>query len=122
MMNQELKNRLINLGLDVNKSLKLYFLEDEDFYEKIIYESFLKEDLLVNTYKYVQENDIENAFMNAHKLKSQIGYLCFDRLYAMISMVCDILRNKKIDGVILLLEEMENPYYKFISILKEYHK
>ncbi len=120
-MNQEFKNKLSDLGLDVNKSLKLYFLDDEDFYEKILFEYFLKEDLLALSYKYTQENDIENAFMNAHKLKSQIGYLCFDHLYVMISKVCDILRNKKIDGVLSLLDEMEYPYYKFISILKEYH-
>lgn len=121
-MDQELKTRLVDLGIDVNKALKLYFLDDEEFYLNTICDAFLKEDLLGNTYKCIQENDIENAFMNAHKLKSQIGYLCFDRLYAMISMVCDILRNKKIDGVKLLLEEMEKPYYQFISLLKEYHK
>lgn len=120
-MDKKIKENLIKIGIDVDKALKLYFLDDEDFFIKVILDNFLKQDLYMETYKKVQENDLDQAFMYAHKLKSQIGYLCFTRLYDNICIVCDRLRNKKSDDVLSLLEDIEIPYYKFISLLKEYH-
>lgn len=121
-MNPYLKIDLIEIGVDVERALKDYFLGNEDIFEKIIMQSLTTDDLIAETYAALDANDVERAFNATHKLKSQLGYFCFDVVNNNVKAACEIFRAKEMNGARELLDEVKDRYYAFMNILKKYAK
>lgn len=121
-MNPYLKMDLLEIGVDVNRATKDYFIGNEDMFERIIMSMISEDDLMQEAYDGINEGDAKKAFQATHKLKSELGYFCFDQVNTNVKAACEIFRAGNIAGSKELLDEVKDDYYKLIKILKKYSK
>lgn len=105
-MDQELKEQLKNVGVDVDTGLKR-FMNNEALYMKFL-NKFLTEPTYEQLRECIQKEDYPEAFRQAHTLKGVSANLSLTLLADKVSELVELLRN------------CENPTEEVSAKAKEY--
>lgn len=105
-MDQELKEQLKNVGVDVDTGLKR-FMNNEALYMKFL-NKFLTEPTYEQLKECIQKEDYPEAFRQAHTLKGVSANLSLTLLADKVSQLVELLRN------------CENPTEEISAKAKEY--
>ena len=118
-MEQYFKSKLIEIGVDVNRSIKEYFFGNENYFEDVLKLYPTNENLFDKIYEEINENNTDRAFDYAYQLQIQMSFLCFDVLYNKITRAVDKFRRGSTLGTKNLFDQVHNRYHDFILIIKE---
>lgn len=118
-MEQNYKSRLIESGLDVNRSVKEYFFGNENYFIEAVKCYPTDIDFFKEIYKCIEEVNPSKAFELAYQLQIQLGFLCFDVVYNKVTKALDKFRKGSVFATKNLFDQVHNRYKDFISIVKE---
>lgn len=111
-----LKEDLIALGIDYNKTLER-FLGKPDFYREFLYQ-FPDDPQLDTLLAATKDHDVKKAFKAAHTLKGLCGNLGLNNLLKPILPLVEILRKDSFDGIESLLDELVIQHKKTCDVLE----
>jgi hypothetical protein len=120
-MDKEFKDKLYKIGFNVDQSVNYYFLNSEDYFEKILKKYLIEDDIMEQALKCIEQNDCIGAFNATHKLKAQLGYFCYDSLCEKVKLSCEYFRHNDFDQGKRLLKSCEEEYYYLVDILKNHY-
>ncbi|MCM1496177.1 MAG: Hpt domain-containing protein [Bacteroides sp.] len=122
-MEQELKEQLKNVGVDVDTGLKR-FMNNEALYMKFL-NKFLTEPTYEQLQECIQKEDYPEAFRQAHTLKGVSANLSLTLLADSVSRLVELLRNceNPTEEISVKAKEYMNEitekYLEVSSVLKE---
>lgn len=117
-MNSQLKDRLQEAGVDMEKTLGR-FLNNEAMYEKFL-RRFLQDQSFPTLEHAVAQNDIEEIERSAHTLKGVSANLGLDPIAAILGeMVCAV-RAGNTDGLGELFAGAKEQYNVFVQVISQY--
>ena len=118
-MEQYFKSKLIEIGVDVNHSIKEYFFGNDNCFEEILKLYPTDNNLFNQIYDAISNGEAQKAFELAYQLQIQLGFLCFDVVYNKVTRAMDKFRRGTILGTKNLFDQVNNRYHDFILIIKE---
>lgn len=118
-MEQNIKSKLIESGLDVNRSIKDYFFGNDNYFIEAIKNYPTDIDFFKEIYKCIEEQDAHKAFELAYQLQIQLGFLCFDVVFNKVTKAVDKFRKGSVFATKNLFDQVHNRYKDFILIVKE---
>lgn len=118
-MEQYLKSKLIETGLDVNRSIKEYFFGNESLFEDAIKSYPTDDNIFSLIYESIEKQDTIKAFELAYQLQIQLGFLCFDVVYNKVTRAVDKFRKGTLFGTKNYFDQVNNRYQDFILIVKQ---
>ena len=118
-MEQYFKSKLIEIGVDVNRSVKEYFFGSENYFEETLKLYPTNDDLFNKIYEEINNNNTSKAFEYAYQLQIQMSFLCFDVVYNKVTRAIDKFRRGTTFGTKNLFDQVNNRYHDFILIVKE---
>lgn len=118
-MDQKLKNRLTDAGVDLERTL-YRFLNNEPMYEKFLMR-FPQDENYIQLEQAIQNGDMRDMERPAHTLKGVSANLGLDSLASLLNqMVMRIRRGEDTPETLMpLFQEIQAEYQKLCSILKE---
>lgn len=125
-MEQELKEQLKNVGVDVDTGLKR-FMNNEALYMKFL-NKFLTEPTYEQLQECIQKEDYPEAFRQAHTLKGVSANLSLTLLADSVSRLVELLRNceNPTEEISVkakeYMDEITENYLEVSSVLKENEK
>ena len=120
-MNEDIWDFLLELGSTDIHDTKDRFLNNASFYAKHL-DRCLKDPSFSELKKYLQENDIQNAFETAHSLKGMTGNLGLTPIYNLLIKITEPLRAGQIDGMLELYSLLEKELEKTRKVAEGYLK
>lgn len=90
-MTREVKDELINIGIDLDSALER-FLGNEDMYERFL-RQFVTDEYFDILIKACDDNNCEEAFKASHTLKGLCGNLSINSLFDIISNQVEYFRS-----------------------------
>ena len=118
-MEQYFKSKLIEIGVDVNRSVKEYFFGNENFFEETLKLYPTHDNLFNKVYEEINNGNTSKAFEYAYQLQIQMSFLCFDVVYNKVTRAIDKFRRGTTFGTKNLFDQVNNRYHDFILIVKE---
>ena len=118
-MEQYFKSKLIEIGVDVNRSVKEYFFGNENYFEETLKLYPTNDGLFNKIYEEINNNNTSKAFEYAYQLQIQMSFLCFDVVYNKVTRAIDKFRRGTTFGTKNLFDQVNNRYHDFILIVKE---
>lgn len=118
-MEQYYKSKLIEIGVDVNRSIKEYFFGNENLFEETLKLYPTNEHFFTRIFYAIADNDASKAFEIAYELQIQLGFLCFDVVYNKIIKALDKFRRGTVFATKNYLDQVSNRYHDFILIIKD---
>ena len=118
-MEQYFKSKLIEIGVDVNRSVKEYFFGNENYFEETLKLYPTHDNLFNKVYEEINNNNTSKAFEYAYQLQIQMSFLCFDVVYNKVTRAIDKFRRGTTFGTKNLFDQVNNRYHDFILIVKE---
>lgn len=109
-------NKLKSVGINYDSGLAR-FAGKKELYEKYL-NKFVDDQSFNDLNKYLEANDIENAFKAAHTLKGIVGNLSMDNLYNATCLLVEDLRVGKTDNLDTLFSPVKDEYEKVLNVLK----
>ena len=113
------KSKLIEAGVDVNRSVKEYFFENLSNFMDVVKNYPTDINLFKEIYAAIEDNDSVKAFEIAYQLQIQLGFLCFDVVYNKVIKALDKFRKGTVFGTKKYFDQVYNRYNDFIEIVKE---
>lgn len=107
--------KLQEMGCDVSDAL-VRFLDDEDFYLQC-YEKVMEDPCFTALGQALNENNIKEAFEQAHTLKGIVGNMGLNSLYDILDFIVSSLRNGIVEGMHEKYEELIAEQEKYKEIL-----
>lgn len=117
-MSDNLKNELIEQGVDYNTALER-FMGKDDLYKRFL-EKFLDDENFNKLEENLENKNIEEAFKCAHTLKGLSGNLGFDNLLQEDAQIVEILRGGSLEGVDELFLVLKEKYEKLCNTIIQY--
>lgn len=118
-MDQYIKSKLIESGMDVNRSIKEFFFGSESSFEETLKNYPTKVNLFNEVYDAIEKNDAGRAFDISYQLQIQLSFLCFDVVYNKITRAMDKFRKGSVFGTKNYFDQIRNRYHDFFIIVKE---
>ena len=118
-MEQYFKSKLIEIGVDVNRSVKEYFFGNESYFEDAIRNYPTNFDIFEHIFQAIEEQDSTKAFELAYQLQIQLGFLCFDVVYNKVNRALDKFRRGTLFGTKKYFDQVNNRYHDFILIARQ---
>ena len=118
-MEQYFKSKLIEIGVDVNRSVKEYFFGNENYFEETLKLYPTHDNLFNKVYEEINNGNTSKAFEYAYQLQIQMSFLCFDVVYNKVTRAIDKFRRGTTFGTKNLFDQVNNRYHDFILIVKE---
>ena len=118
-MEQYFKSKLIEIGVDVNRSVKEYFFGNENYFEETLKLYPTNENLFNMIYEEISNGNTSKAFEYTYQLQIQMSFLCFDVVYNKVTRAIDKFRKGTTFGTKNLFDQVNNRYHDFILIVKE---
>lgn len=118
-MEQYFKSKLIEIGVDVNRSVKEYFFGNENYFEETLKLYPTHDNLFNKIYEEINNGNTSKAFEYAYQLQIQMSFLCFDVVYNKVTRAIDKFRRGTTFGTKNLFDQVNNRYHDFILIVKE---
>ena len=116
-MNDNLKNELIEQGVDYKTTLER-FMGKDNLYENFLIK-FLGDDNFDKLEENIKNKNINEAFKCAHTLKGLCGNLGFNNLLREDSQIVEILRSESLDGVEELFDTLKKKYDKLCDTIRK---
>ena len=118
-MEQFIKYKLIEAGLDVNRSIKEYFFGSESSFEDALKSYPTNINLFNEVYSAIEKGDANRAFELSYQLQIQLSFLCFDVVYNKITRAMDKFRKGSVFATKNYFDLVRNRYYDFFIIVKQ---
>ena len=116
-MNEDLKQRLIKLGLDVDSAVRR-FMDDENMFLKYLLR-FEKERSYSDMIEALKNKEMEKAFKAAHSFKGVCGNLSMEELYKLACRQVEILRENQLDGLEENTELLSREYKRVVTGIRK---
>lgn len=110
------KEAMEKIGMDVAGALER-FMGNEVLYIKFL-KKFLDDKNYENLKKYMEEENIEEAFRCAHTLKGLGANLGMEQLYRCISPLVEMLRSGTMEGAAKVMEQVTDEYEKIVRLIQ----
>ncbi|WP_288205417.1 Hpt domain-containing protein [uncultured Parabacteroides sp.] len=118
-MTDKYKRQLLDAGVNLESAL------DRFMGSEVLYDNFLLKFIQDNTFcqlkEFLSNNDIQNAFVQAHTLKGVVANLEFLPLLDILTPMTELLRSGDIEKISEQQELLEVRYDKICSIIKDNH-
>lgn len=118
-MEQYYKSKLIEAGVDVNRSIKEYFFGNESYFEDALKKYPTEDNIFEKIFDAIENQDSSKAFELAYQLQIQLGFLCFDVVYNKVIRALDKFRRGTLFGTKKYFDQVNNRYHDFILIAKQ---
>ena len=118
-MEQYIKSKLIESGLEVNRSVKEYFFGSETAFEDVLKTYPTDRNLFNDIYDAIEKNDATRAFELCYQLQIQLSFLCFDVVYNKIIKAMDKFRRGSVFGTKIYFDQVKNRYLDFLILVKQ---
>mgnify|MGYP003411214232 CR=1 FL=1 len=117
-MDAKMKKELITYGINMEDTLKR-FMGNEELYGKFL-EKFLHDDSYNQLKISLQEQDLGEAYKNAHMLKGVTANLGIDPLSKVVAILVEDLIVAKVDRIEKLMKDIDKKYVDIINIIEKY--
>ena len=118
-MEQYYKSKLIEIGVDVNRSIKEYFFGNDAYFEEAIKKYPADDKIFERIFDAIENQDATTAFELTYQLQIQLGFLCFDVVYNKVTRALDKFRRGTLFGTKKYFDQVNNRYHDFILIAKQ---
>lgn len=112
----KLLNELENYGVDLTVTLAR-FIDDEDFYVECL-DAFLEDKSFQELKASIDKKNYSEAFSFAHTIKGVVANLGITKLFDLICILVESLREKEYSNVKSQYNDCLKEYNKFIKIIK----
>jgi HPt (histidine-containing phosphotransfer) domain-containing protein len=112
----KLLNELEGYGVNLEVTLAR-FIEDEDFYVECL-NAFLEEEGFKMLKKSIDKKEYIEAFNQAHTIKGVVGNLGITKLYDVICLLVESLRDKEYSNLKSQYNDCIKEYNRFVKIVK----
>lgn len=116
-MTEELKQELINNGVDYNALVKR-FMNMDKMAEKFLLK-FLADETMATYAQAVEANDADALFKATHTLKGVCGNLCINCILDIITSEVEVYRSGSADGAKETYDKVKAEYDKVCEIIKK---
>lgn len=117
-MEDSLKNKLVESGIDVDSAMERFMNNDAMFKKFLL--KFLDDPNMAALRQGLDEGNKDMAFRAAHTLKGVCGNLSLVSLAKVASESTEFLRAGDIDSAKAKMPEVEEEYAKAIDVIKSY--
>lgn len=117
-MTSEYKEKLQAHGVNLDSALNR-FMDNEQLYERIL-SKFPADKSFVLMEKYLEENNISQAFIQAHTLKGLAGTLDLTNLSAILEPMTEKLRAGETEGVQEQFNLLKKQYQLICELITEH--
>lgn len=104
-------------GVDLDRVMKR-FLGKEDMYLKFL-KRFLEDESFSNMERYLEQNNVEEAFKAAHTLKGVVTNLGLESIMCSVLPITEELRAGSLEEGKNMMEQLKKEYEMVVNILKK---
>ena len=104
-------------GVDLDRVMKR-FLGKEDMYLKFL-KRFLEDESFSNMERYLEQNNVEEAFKAAHTLKGVVTNLGLESIMCSVLPITEKLRAGSLEEGKNMMEQLKKEYEMVVNILKK---
>ncbi len=115
-MEDSLKNKLAESGIDVDNAMERFMDNDALFIKFLV--KFPDDPNMALLRQGLDERDKDMAFRAAHTLKGVCGNLSLAVLAKSVSESTEFLRAGDIDSAVAKMQEIEKDYAKAVDVIK----
>jgi chemotaxis protein histidine kinase CheA len=117
-MDESLKGKLVEAGIDVDGAMERFMNNDNMF--KKFQLKFPNDPNMETLREGLKEKDCDKAFRAAHTLKGVCGNLSYVALAKVTSEVTEYLRAGDMDSAVAKMPDMEEEYARIIGVITTY--